>query len=100
MQAAVVLLLVSHCAKSNNTLHLRLLERDPSVSSGSFHRQFRFYLLLYKLSSCRFLSVLSCKHGPRRSGKVRRRPRQWHVQGRFSMTRVWLSTSFPIIVQS
>ena len=40
---------------------------------------------------CRHLSfpVFSSKHG-RRSGKVRRRPRQWHAQGKFSMTRVWL----------
>ena len=63
---------------------------------------FRNYAFPIKkdVDSCRFLSVLSCKHGWRRSGKVRRRPRQWHVQGRFSMTRVWPSTSLPTIVQS
>ena len=38
------------------------------------------------VDGCRFLSVFSRKHGRRSSGKVRRRPRQWHVQGRFSMT--------------
>ena len=27
----------------------------------------------------------SCKHGRRRSGKVPRRPRPWHVQGRFRL---------------
>ena len=52
------------------------------------------------VDSRRFQSVLSCEYGRRRSGKVRRRPRQWHVQGRFSMSRVWLSKSSPIIVQS
>ena len=52
------------------------------------------------VDSRRFQSVLSCEYGRRRSGKVRRRPRQWHVQGRFSMTRVWLSTSSPTNVQS
>ena len=47
------------------------------------------------VDSCRFLSVLSCKHGRRGSSKVRRRPRQWHVQGRSTMTRVWLSNIIP-----
>ena len=27
----------------------------------------------------------SCNHGRRRSGKVRRRPRPWHVQGRYRL---------------
>ena len=43
------------------------------------------------VNSCRFLSVLSCKHGRRRSGKV---------TAVASMTRVWLPTSLPIFVQS
>ena len=30
-----------------------------------------------------FLSLHSCKHGRRRSGKARCQPRQWHVQGLF-----------------
>ena len=38
-------------------------------------------LLLCSLAS----SEHSCKHGRRRSGKVRRRPRPWHVQGRFRL---------------
>ena len=38
-------------------------------------------LLLCSLAS----SEHSCKHGRRRSGKVRRRPRPWYVQGRFRL---------------
>ena len=33
-------------------------------------------------------TIILAKHGRRRSVKVRRRPRPWHVQDRFSMTRV------------
>ena len=40
------------------------------------------------VDNCRFPSVHSCKDGRRRSGKARRRPRQWLVQGLHSCARI------------